>query len=125
MYRTKTKIRMSGLQLLSDVEAKKRKKITFMINSGRYLLNYVMVVFEDLGYRLVVNRSGDIITDKIYETLKGAKIAFLKFHHFLAHNEEVKPIWSHVYVPEEEWLREKLQLKLNENKEMETGGMDE
>jgi hypothetical protein len=82
-----------------------------------------MVVFEPYGYRLVVNRSGDIITNKIYETLKGAKIAFLKFFHLLAHSEDDKPQWSHAYVPEEEWLEEKLQLKLNNG--MEKGGMDE
>ena len=121
----KIRKQMPDLQLLTDVEAKKEKKITFMINSGRYLLNYVLVVFEDDGFRLVVNQSGEIITDKTYETLRGAKIAFLKFHHFLAHNDELKPIWSHSYVPEKEWLDEKLQLKLNENKEMEKGGMDE
>jgi len=119
----KTRKQMPDLQLLTGIEAKKEKKIIFMVNSAQYLLNYVMVVFEDFGYRLVVNRAGDIITDKIYDTLKGAKIAFLKFHHFFAYNKDVKPEWTRAYVPDNEWLEEKLQIKLNG--EMEKGEMDE
>jgi len=96
------------VKLMTRLESEKEKPIIFMVNSSRYLLDYVIVVFEEYGYRLVVNRSGEIITNEMYETLKGAKIAFLKFHHLSAFFDDDSPIWSQAYVPDKEWLEKRL-----------------
>ncbi len=79
-------------------------KIIFLNNSNHYLLEYVFILFEEEGYRLVVNRGGEILTNKNYKTVKGAKTAFLKFHGLWAVMDDVRPIWSHVYTPPTEWL---------------------
>jgi len=92
------------LKLLTRLESEKEKKIIIMVNSSRYLLDYVIVVFEEYGYRLLVNRKGEIITDKMYETLGGAKVAFLKFKHSMAFFDGDRPIWSHAYIPDKKWL---------------------
>jgi AraC-like DNA-binding protein len=68
-------------------------------------------VFEEYGYRLVVNRSGEIITDNTYETLGGAKVAFLKFNHLMAFFDADRPKWSHAYVPDKEWLEKRVKGK--------------
>jgi len=96
------------LKLLTGLESEKEKKIIIMVNSSRYLLDYVIVVFEEYGYRLVVNRSGEIITDNTYETLGGAKVAFLKFKHLMAFFDADRPKWSHAYVPDKEWLEKRV-----------------
>jgi len=96
------------LKLLTRLESEKEKKIIIMVNSSRYLLDYVIVVFEEYGYRLVVNRSGEIITDNTYETLGGAKVAFLKFKHLMAFFDADRPKWSHAYVPDKEWLEKRV-----------------
>jgi hypothetical protein len=41
-----------------------------------------------------------------------AKIAFLKFHHLLAFNDDDRPIWSHAYDRDKEWIFEKLKERL-------------
>ena len=79
-----------------------------MINLCRYFPDYVFVVFEEYGYRLIVNRSGEVVTDEIYETLNGAKIAFHKFHRSLAFYDDEKPIWSHEYGADKEWVEKRI-----------------
>jgi hypothetical protein len=97
-----------GIQIETRLEVKNEPKIIFLINSMHYLLEYVMIVFEEENYRLVVNRFGEIVTDENYKTLRGAKIAFLKFHGLLASNEKIRSKWSHIYKPDKEWLEQRL-----------------
>ncbi len=89
-------------------EEEKEKKIIHLNNSIHYLLECVFIVFEEEGYRLMVDRGGEIITDKNYKTVQGAKIAFLKFHGLLAVMDEVRAKWSHAYPPGKEWLEQRL-----------------
>ncbi len=96
------------LQLETRIEVE--RKIIPLINSNHYLLEYVFIVFDEEDYRLVVNRCGEIITDENYKTVKGAKIAFLKFHGFLAVMDEVRARWSHAYTPDKEWLEQRLKV---------------
>jgi hypothetical protein len=97
-----------GIQIEPGMEVKNEKKIISLINSIHYLLDYVFIVFEKDSFRLVVNRYGKILTDEKYKTLKGAKIAFLKLHGFLAFNEKIRANWSHIYTPDKEWLEQRL-----------------
>ena len=84
-------------------------EIIRLINESRYLLQYVMILFEEEGYRLVVKRGCKIITNKNYKTLNEAKEAFLELHGSLAFKDDVLPIWSHIYPPDKGWLEKKLE----------------
>ncbi len=95
------------LQLETSIE--EEFKIIRLINENHYLLEYVFILFEEEGYRLVVNRGGEIITNKNYKTVKGAKKAFLKCHGLRSVMDDVRPKWSHVYTPPAEWLDQRLE----------------
>ncbi len=97
-----------GIQIETRIEEKNEAKIILLTNSIHYSLEYVFITFEEESYRLVVNRDGELVTDENYKTLKGAKIAFLKFHGLWAINEKIRPKWSHIYTPDNEWLEQRL-----------------
>ncbi len=94
------------LQLLTKIEVE--KKIISLANSIHYFLRCAFIVFEEESYRLVVYRRGEIMTNENYKTVKGAKIAFLKFFSFMAHNEKVRAIWTTPYIPYKKWLEQRL-----------------
>ena len=95
------------LQLETTIE--EERKIISLTNSRRYFLGYVFIVFEEESCRLVVYRKGKIVTDENYKTMKGAKIAFLKFFSFMAPNEKIRAYWTAPYVPYKEWLEKRLE----------------
>ncbi len=84
------------------------REIIRLINSYHYCLGLVFIVFDEKSYRLVVYRKGEIVTDQSYKTVKGTKIAFLKFFSFMAHNEKIRANWSHIYTPDTKWLEKRL-----------------
>ena len=92
------------LETIMEIE----KKIICLINSYHYLLKDVFIVFEEESYRLVVYRRGEIIINEKYKTVKGAKIALLKFFSFMAHNEKISAKWTAPYVPIKKWLEQRL-----------------
>jgi hypothetical protein len=92
--------------LASEIE--EGKEIIILTNPAVYWLDYVLIVFEDKDYRLVVCGKHKILTDKRYKDVRGAKIAFLKYHQFRAVNRELKPIWSGSYAPDKNWLDERI-----------------
>jgi hypothetical protein len=95
-----------SIQLETRMEIE--KKIIRLINSYHYCLRLVFIVFEGESCRLVVYRKDEIVIDQSYKTVKGAKIAFLKFFSFMAHNEKIMPKWTHIYTPEKNWLEQRL-----------------
>ena len=104
MYNKNTPTIFLRLETKIEVE----KKIVRLINSYQYFLGLVFIVFEEESCRLVVYRKGEIVTDESYKTVKGAKIAFLKFFSFMAHNERVRAIWTAPYIPIKGWLEKNL-----------------
>lgn len=89
-------------------ESEEGKEIIILTNPVVYWLDYVIIVFEEKGYRLVVCSRKKILTDKRYKDVRGAKIAFLKYHQFRAINRELKPIWSGIYAPDRNWLDDRI-----------------
>lgn len=92
------------LMQLKEVEM----KVIRLANSLQYFLKFVFIVCEEDSCRLVVYRKDEILTNEKYKTVKGAKIAFLKFYSFMAYNEEVRPYWTTPYVPIKKWLEQRL-----------------
>jgi hypothetical protein len=93
---------------VSTPEIQEGKEIIILTNPVVYWLDYVLIVTEDKGYRLVVCGRDKILTDKRYRDVRGAKIAFLKYHQFRAVNRELKPVWSGAYAPDKNWLDERI-----------------
>ena len=92
---------------MTTFKNEKKNKIVFLVNSINYLLDWVIIVFEEGGYRLIVSNRGNICTDRHYETLKGAKIAFIRQYRFAAFSRPDIPEWSPPYRPDRDWLEEK------------------
>jgi hypothetical protein len=101
--------RVPTVEFKLEPTIEEKSKVISLFNSHLFFLGRVFIVFEEEGYRLVVKRGGEIITNKNYKTVNEAKIAFLEFHGSLAFKDDVVPIWSHIYPPEKEWLEEKLE----------------
>lgn len=97
----------AGLNL--GIERQYETQIISLTNSAHYLLNHAIIVMtKERSVQLIVKGHGTLLTVEPYDTVKGAKIAFLKFHQLRALNESIKPMWSKPYRPAKKWLDEKV-----------------
>lgn len=103
------KLSRPGLSVALRQQREEPIKVSLLINSIFYFLENVFIMTVEEGFRLIVIHQGYLLTDEIYKTLKGAKIAFLKFWNYKAWEEGVRPQWSHLYPPETKWLDKKFQ----------------
>lgn len=84
----------------------KNNKVTTLLNPHFYNFSrvYIRLDPETGGYRLVVSNRNRVFFDKIYPTLRGAKIAFGKFFSSRSFRKQPGAQWSSAYVPEKkEW----------------------
>ncbi|MCP5047623.1 MAG: hypothetical protein GY940_10655 [bacterium] len=94
-----------GLKLSSDPET----HITILMNTVYYYLDSVFIVIAEDHCRLLALHNRKLVVDECYETLRGAKIAFYRMYKEKACVSGLKPEWSVGYVPEKEWLDERLE----------------
>jgi len=85
-----------------------KERISVLETSIYYFLEHVFIIKERGRYRLVVIHHEKLLTDKIYKTAKGARIAFLKFWSYKAWEVDAKATWTHFYKPDRDWISEKL-----------------
>ncbi len=81
--------------------------ISFLINSAHFFLDYVLIVNEKKGFRLLVVHKNKKWVDKRYKTLKEAQTVFgrdFKKYGYICNMGYMKPVWSPFYSPEEMWL---------------------
>jgi hypothetical protein len=86
-------------------------KISRLENSVYYFLDYVFIVEEEDSFRLLVIHRGKVLTDKLYPTLRGARIAFRHIYEGKAWSKDLKARWSNFYQPDKRWLNSKLKTK--------------
>jgi len=79
-------------------------KIFSLSNTHHYFIHFAIILCLSKGYRLLVQDENSILTDKIFETLRGAKVAFHKLYSYRQYGNGCKPRWSHLYHPERQWL---------------------
>ncbi|HLP45037.1 MAG TPA: hypothetical protein VK469_03785 [Candidatus Kapabacteria bacterium] len=84
-------------------------QISVLTNSIYYFIESVYIMTGKNGYRLIVIQQRRLLTDEIYKTPRGARIAFLKFYGHKAWKEGVKANWSKFYSPLPGWCDEKMQ----------------
>lgn len=89
---------------------KNSRRISMLINGIFFFLESVFIeeVKESGGFRLVVSHKGRILTDRYYESSRGARIAFSRIYKHQLWRDDLKPEWSHFYPPDRRWLEEKL-----------------
>jgi hypothetical protein len=87
-------------------------KIAILENAIFYFLNRVIIIKDEKSdqYRLIVISKDQIIVDRLYDTPRGAKIAFARMFLNRAWSNEVRSSWSHYYRPYNKWLNKTLEL---------------
>lgn len=102
-----TDLKLSKLKVKSGQNGEKPIQISLLVNSIYYFIESVFIMAVNEGYRLVAIHQGRLLTDEIYKTPRGARIAFLKFYGNKAWRNGVKAQWSRFYPPEAKWFVEK------------------
>jgi hypothetical protein len=80
--------------------------ITALINSVYFSLDYTLIVKEGNGFRLLVIHNNKKLVDKIYTTLKGARIAFHRAFKKFGYKADIETDWTKFYNPDTMWLEE-------------------
>jgi len=83
-------------------------QISILVTSIYYFLDFAFIISDENNFRLVVIHNGQLLTDKTYKTVKGAKIAFSRIYGYKVWSEKIKPNWSDFYNPTAEWLNDRL-----------------
>ncbi|UCH92735.1 MAG: hypothetical protein JSV88_20900 [Candidatus Aminicenantes bacterium] len=84
-------------------------EICILINSIFYFVSSVLIINKNGYYRLVAKHNGKLLIDKVYNTLRGAKIAFSKLFGHRSWIEDLKAEWSLFYKPDDQWLKKRCQ----------------
>ncbi len=84
-----------------------REDVTVSILAGSvyYFLDFVFVLAQKERYRLVVIHNNELLTYKIYNSARGARIAFNRFYGYKACEGKVNTDWSAFYPPAPEWQK--------------------
>ena len=79
---------------------------SLLYNSLDYGLDYVVVLEEDDGYRLVVRNYGSTLFAKSYTNITEARAAFLKHFSFTANDgtPAVRPKWTNFFNDDWDYL---------------------
>lgn len=85
-------------------------EIYLLTNHVQYYLQYVFILVERTGYRLVVIHDGLVKTNKCYASLRGAKIAFARMYNRKAWKKGVEPEWGPPHKPSGDWLENKIEI---------------
>ena len=89
--------------------------ISKLINSVYFFLDDVLVIDEKNVYRLIVYSHGEILVDKRFKTIRGARIAFFRLFKHKAWGPETKAQWSHFYDPDEDWMEDLMKIVTGRN----------
>ena len=89
---------------------KPRKKqppmISMLLNAVHFFLDCAFIIHAAGTYRLVVLHVNNVLLDKSYTSLKGAKIGFNKIYSRQACTENVNARWAE-YTPNTTWMEKK------------------
>ena len=94
-------------EVLLEEDPGKPGEICILINSIFYFISSAIIFNKNGHYRLVVKHNRKIFIDKIYKTLRGAKIAFSKLFNHRSWEEDLKAEWSVFYKPDAQWLKKR------------------
>ncbi len=84
------------------------QKIVILLNPMIYFLDWVIILYEDPGFRLLVNHRGKNLTDERFPELDEAKLHFITSYRNRIADPKHSPLWSHEFHPLKQWLDERL-----------------
>ena len=95
-------MKRSGVQSQAtgnSIGIKARKcRYHILTNRNRFFLNHVLIIVLEKAagniFRLVVYHDGQFLKDLVYYSLRGAKIAFIKYFKNRAYSEKVEAVLS-------------------------------
>ena len=93
---------VSQTQSTGDSTGINAKKCSYhlLLNRNHFCLHHALILVLEtkrgVVYRLVVYHNGELLTDLVYPSLRGAKIAFKKFHKNRAYSQEVEAEWDEI-----------------------------
>ena len=89
------------------------KTISVLFNAVYYFLDHVIIIINKEYYRLLVIHHNQVLWDKHYKSIGGAKRSFARNFKNMACNQLKENMWSHMYDPDNDWLQDKLNLANN------------
>ena len=89
-------------------------EISRLNNSIHYFLQYVFIMTVEKGFHLVVIHHNRVELEKVFKSIRGAKIAFAKFFKEKAWKKDVQAEWSPFYDPDKYWIVEKNKIVLRD-----------
>lgn len=87
-----------------------RDEISLLKNNVEYYLHDVFIMVKEYGYQLVVIHAKQVRTNRLYPTLRTAKVAFARMYNRKSWKKGVKPRWSPLYKPQLEWLDDRIKI---------------
>ena len=84
-----------------------RGEISRLTNSIHYFLDYVYIIAGENGFHLVVIHHRQVMMDKVFKSVRGAKISFSKLFKDKNCKENIQVNWSRFYSPEKYWILDK------------------
>ena len=94
-------MKRSGVQIQDTINSKsinaRNCRYHILTNRNRFFLNHVLIIVLEKAagniFRLVVYHDGQFLKDLVYYSLRGAKIAFIKYFKNRAYSEKVEAKW--------------------------------
>ncbi|MDQ1350150.1 MAG: hypothetical protein QG657_451 [Acidobacteriota bacterium] len=97
----------AGRRPKSSLSVDIETKISMLVSSIYYFLDFVYIIAEGERFRLVVMHNKKLLTYRTYKTLSAARGAFSRLYGAKAWKEGLKPNWSVFYHPAAKWLNER------------------
>lgn len=99
--------RKTGSQPESSQTADEEIKISILVSSVYYFLEFVFIIAEGGCFRLVVMHNNKLLTYKAFKSVKAARAGFTRLYGSKVWKEGLKPNWSLFYHPAAKWLDER------------------
>jgi hypothetical protein len=97
----------AGRRPKSSLSVDVETKISMLVSSIYYFLDFVYIIAEGGGFRLVVMHNKELLTYRTFKTLSAARRAFSRLYGAKVWKEGLKPNWSVFYHPAAKWLDER------------------
>jgi hypothetical protein len=91
-----------------------RQLICALENFPEYILQYVFILEEDVGFRLAVIHYGQVKINEYFKTLQAAKDKFARIYQGKFWKKDSVPEWTDFYEPNDDWLIDKLLILKND-----------
>lgn len=83
--------------------------MSLLASSFAFFIDTVFILRQASGYRLVVIHNKQVLTDRCYASVRGARIAFSRIYGWRSCHEDAATNWTIFYQPCQSWLTERVE----------------